>query len=130
MDKVRVFICGIVLFLSVFSFIYAASNDDDMDPAVTVERFTLENGLVEVTIIHYVDYEEATVRVAISKTSRYAEDAGFAENTFCETMEKWIRDENHRYYKYTVRKRDNWDNRKTTTGLLSRHYEFYAVLYK
>jgi hypothetical protein len=130
LDKVRIFVCGLILFIFAFSFVYAIGNDYGIDPSVTVERFTLEDGLVEVTVIHFIEYDEATVRVAISKKSRYSEDAGFAEKTFLETIEKWIREEDHRYYKYSVRKRDNWDNRKTTTGALSRHYEFCAVLYK
>lgn len=139
MNKIiRICICELILFVFTFSLVYATGNNYgsntnvqivDKHKRIDIETVSIEQDLVELCVIRFVDYDEAVFRINVSKDSGY--DEGYVENLFFEQLELWMKNKDHRFYNYSIRNRLNWDNRKMQqNNKLCRSYEFYVILYK
>lgn len=136
---IKICVCELILFIFALSSIYAIDgnkykNDSNIQTTnkykrISIETFSIEQDLVELCVIRFVDYDEAVFRINVNKDSGY--DEGYVENLFFEQLELWMKNKDHRFYNYSIRNRLNWDNRKTQQNdKPCRSYEFYVVLYK
>ena len=89
---------------------------------------------IDVDKTHYVEvklyknYNQAIFTVVNHSMIEY--DEGFMEKTFFEFIENWIRDNNHRYYHYTVVHRKMFYSRSDNNGKKTYQIEYRVNLSK
>ena len=78
--------------------------------SVIKEKLDCKNKDIEVYVTWYSQYNQGIFTINVPKDMVYEE--GMVENIFYETIETWIKDSNHRYYSYTITKRNVFFSRK------------------
>lgn len=73
-----------------------------------------ENKHIEIYVTLYSQYNQGIFTINVPKEVAY--DEAMVEKIFYETIEMWIKDKNHRYYSYTITKRNTFFSRKTADG--------------
>ena len=71
-----------------------------------------EDERIEIYVTFYPLYNQGIFTINIPETKDIEYDEGMVENIFFEAIEIWIKDKNHRYYSYTVTKRNVFFSRK------------------
>jgi hypothetical protein len=120
----------IVLFLLAFVIsICAISAEEIKETKSSIYRETTDvdkTHYVEVKL--YKNFNQAIFTVVNHNTIEY--DEGFMEKTFFEFIENWIRDNNHRYYYYTVVHRKMFYSRPDNNGKKTYQIEYRVNLSK
>ena len=70
------------------------------EPSNIVEDNFIYENIVNVNILYYVSYDEVQVIAKFIDPSSY--DEGIAENAIIWALYKWMREEDHRYYRATI----------------------------
>ena len=120
----------IILFLLAFVISICAINAEEIKET----KSSIYRETTDVDKTHYVEvklyknFNQAIFTVVNHNMIEY--DEGFMEKTFFEFIENWIRDNNHRYYHYTVVHRKMFYSRSDDNGKRTYQIEYKVNLSK